>query len=77
MTLPTTKRERIKLALRKRSVFVFYLAALATAFVMTYPEADHKKENTHSSQQQEIQLQPTNFDFKELRKHNERLIYSI
>ncbi len=77
MILPTNKKERIKIALKKRSVFVFYLAALLTTFILTYPEEDHKNQDPRSAQQQEIKLQPASFEFKEFIKQNEGSIYSI
>ncbi|WP_224055410.1 MULTISPECIES: hypothetical protein [Vibrio] len=77
MTLQVSKRERIKQALRKRSVFAFYLAAFATALVLTYPEADHKKQDPNMATQQQIQLQPVNFEFDEFIARNEGQIFSI
>ncbi|MBD1556754.1 hypothetical protein HC752_07380 [Vibrio sp. S9_S30] len=77
MILQVSKRERVKQALRKRSVFAFYLAALVTTLILTYSEADHKKQDTNLTTQPQIQLQPVNFEFDEFIARNEGQIFSI
>ncbi|WP_162179403.1 hypothetical protein [Vibrio nigripulchritudo] len=77
MTSQASKRTRIKQALRKQSVFVFYLAALATTIVLTYPESDHKNKDSQLAPDPQIELQQVNFEFSDLKSRNEGQIFSI